>query len=108
MASRYSFVAPLEALLDALPRVIARPIGAVIVFLYFRWKALIALTVPSVVAGALAPAIAQQLSPQEAALTLLALCWLVALAWWQWCDADLLRKRVHELETELEGIAEYE
>ncbi len=85
------FVGPLEAFITFLPRVIARPICAAIAFLYFQWKLLLTLMLPTVLVGVPGPPLAYDLPPQESILALLLIVGLLVIAYVQWGQVQRLR-----------------
>lgn len=97
----------LGGFIGLLPRFLARPVMYVIAFVYFEWKCLLAVFLPSVLAGALAPYLIDNLPPGESIPAVVVLAALVVALWWQWWRAEGFGERISKLEDEVEEVTVY-
>jgi hypothetical protein len=109
MVFGYRCLGLFEPLLDRLPRGLSRPVGHLIVFVYFHWKFLLVATVIAFSSGALGLMCWDDLPRDEFLSALLILTPLSVFALWQWNEAYHLRERLCSLEKDLrEEELEYE
>lgn len=68
------------------------------------WKWFIPVTLPALLAAILGFTVLTGMSQAEVIPTALVLVSLVAVAWWNWWNAEALRERVKKLEDEVDEL----
>jgi uncharacterized membrane protein YfcA len=72
------------------------------------WKWFIPVTLPALLAGVLGFFLVSDLPQAEGVPAALVLVSMVAIAWWNWWNAEALRDRVNKLEDEVDELYVYE